>query len=145
MMQSSLSIRYGDLSDPSAAEQRAIALAELLRDFVPSTVLTWDSPASVVLGHVVARELGAVSVRCFDSDGLIEADGAFANDESVALVVVAFERIERLRALLALAEKHEKNVVVVGTLAPQAATVQEELKRRGLRLVSIAPHGIDDE
>jgi hypothetical protein len=58
---------------------------------------------------------------------------------------VAFERIERLRALLALAVKHDKNVVDVGTLAPQAATVQEELKRRGLRLVSIAPHGVDDE
>lgn len=144
-MKSSLSNQHHNLLDPEAAEQRAIALAELLRDFAPSTVLTWDSPASIVLGHVVARELGAISVRCFDNDGLIEADGALANHGSVALVVVEFDRVEHLRALLALAEQQERNVVVVGTLAPQAAALQEELERRGLRLVSTAPNGVGDE
>jgi hypothetical protein len=112
---------------------------------MPSTVLTWASPASIVLGDIVARELGAVSVRCFDSDGLVEADGAFAKDGPVALVVVAFDRIEHLRALLALAEKQGRDVVVVGTLAPQATEVQDELRRHELRLVSGAPNGADDE
>jgi len=125
-----------DLSDPVAVEARAAALAELLREFQPSTVLTWETPGNVVLGHVVARELGAVSLRCFDDDGLIEVDGGLAESGPVALVVVTLDRVGRLRAMLALAEQKGRTVVVVGALSALAPEAVEELDGVGVALVT---------
>jgi len=125
-----------DLSDPVAVEARAAALAALLREFRPSTVLTWETPENVVLGHVVARELGAVSLRCFDDDGLIDVDGVLAENGHVALVVVALDRVERLRAMIALTEQKGRTVGAVGFLSTLAPEAVDELERLGVPLVT---------
>lgn len=125
---------HENLSDPQEVESRAAELAGHLSGFRPSTVLTWQTPWNVVVAHVVARELGAASVRCFDDDGLIEVDGPLGDDGPVA-IVVALDRAEHLRAMLALTEQQDREVVVVGALGVLAPEVVEELERLRIPLV----------
>lgn len=132
------------LADPVAFERRAVALAGLVRGRAPDGVMAWDDPVAVVLSHIVARELGVRSIRCFDHDGLVGLDAPLPDGPTVALVVPVLEDLTKVRAMLALAEQHGRAVVAVGALEVPAGEVDPGLGARGVPLLSAdwgPPHG----
>lgn len=128
------------LSDALGFEQRAVALAGLLRGRAPDGVLGWGDPAGIVLSHVVARELGARSVRCSDHDGLVELDSPLPDGRGLVLVVTVLDAVERVRAMLALAEQHGREVAAVGALEVVGEGAAAELAAQGILLAT--PDGL---
>jgi len=56
--------------DPVATDQIGRELAHRMKVLNPNVVCVWEEPTDMILGHVVARELGLRWVRCVNSDGL---------------------------------------------------------------------------
>jgi adenine/guanine phosphoribosyltransferase-like PRPP-binding protein len=126
------------LADPRAFESRAKQLADRLRPHDPQVVLVWETPASTVLGHVVARELGVTSLRCLDREGLATLTGALPPSGGIAVVGVELDSPEHLRAMIAVAQQHGLEVVVVGALDPLDDDAREELTPSGIAFESVS-------
>jgi hypothetical protein len=108
--------KYNGLADPPGAEQLGRRLAERARSFRPSVVLLWEDPPDIVLGHVVARELGAIAVRSYNAEGLVELADPLPSGSRVLLLTDAFREPGLGRAMRAIAERHGGSVVATAVL-----------------------------
>jgi hypothetical protein len=108
--------KYNGLADPGGAEQLGRWLARRAQNFGPSVVLLWEDPQDIVLGHVVARELGAVSVRSYNADGLVDLADPLPRGSRVLLLIDAFREPGLVRAMRAIAERHGASVVAIAVL-----------------------------
>ncbi len=124
--------KYNGMADPAGAEELGGELAARLRDVAPDAIVVWEDAEDVVLGHVVARELGVPMVRAYDADGLIGTNGELPRQPRVALVADAIRDARVVRAASALAARDggslEATAVLVGTaaldgVAPEAGQV----------------------
>ncbi|HEX5451094.1 MAG TPA: hypothetical protein VFW86_01780 [Candidatus Limnocylindrales bacterium] len=97
--------RYNGLVDPAGAERLATELADRARELSPSTVLVWEAPEDVVLGHVIGRELGLPVVRAYDADGLVGHGPGLDRGARLLLVADAIRDPSVVRAAHSLAEQ----------------------------------------
>ena len=128
---------YNALQDPRSSEQLGRELAEELRRYDPEALLIWQAPHDIVLGFVVARELGIATIRSYDLEGLVGYDGAFGEGERLALVADAFREAEPVRAMCALVRQQGREVVAAGALASIQGPGSDELEAQGVPLVSL--------
>jgi hypothetical protein len=108
--------KYNGLADPAGAEQLGHWLAERTRIFSPSVVLLWEDPQDIVLGHVVARELGAIAVRSYNAEGLVELANPLPLGSRVVLLADGFREPGLVRAMRAIVERHASQVVAIAVL-----------------------------
>ncbi|MCU1640718.1 MAG: type polyketide synthase [Nocardia sp.] len=113
--------KYNAAIDPGGAEQLGIALAAELAPAAPEVVLVWESAEDLVLGHIVARELGVAVVRAYDFDGLVRYVGSFPDRPRVALLADAFQDAFVLRALNSLVAQQGGTVIATAALVPTPA------------------------
>ncbi|MPZ87421.1 MAG: hypothetical protein GEU81_04970 [Nitriliruptorales bacterium] len=102
---------YDGLRDPAGAEELATELAERVADLQPTLVMLWEPPEDVLLGHILARELGIRAVRCFDADGLVSCAGDVGAGERVLVVADAFRDEHSLQAMVSLVAQRGSSVV----------------------------------
>ena len=128
--------KYNGLSDPLGAEELGRLLSQRLRPFRPTAVLLWEDPQDVVLGHIVARELGIVAVRSYNEEGLIELAGTLPPNSRVLLLTDAFRDAGLLRAMRGIVERHGGTVVGSAALAQTDALATVEAGDAVVSLVS---------
>lgn len=66
---------FRPLSDPVGVDALGVMLAGRARDLDPDIVIVGEGAKDLLLGFVVARELGRPLVRCLNLEGLIGAVG----------------------------------------------------------------------
>lgn len=74
------------LTDPTATNQLATALAAALPQPAPDVVLVWAGPPSVLLGFLVGIALDRRVVRLADDEGVVYASAPLEPGQRVALV-----------------------------------------------------------
>jgi adenine/guanine phosphoribosyltransferase-like PRPP-binding protein len=67
--------RYHGMLDPAGADRLGVLLAELARPLDPNVVVVGEGANDVILGFIVARELGLPLVRVLNLEGLVGASG----------------------------------------------------------------------
>ncbi|MFI6896919.1 hypothetical protein ACIBM4_22720 [Streptomyces sp. NPDC050256] len=104
----------------SAVELVGTALCEALRPYCPTTLAFWNSSDDSVLGHVVARELGASVVRADELAGIAALSNEIAAGARVALLATAWTNEKYLKALTAIVRKRSAEVVAVASVFESA-------------------------
>ncbi|WP_416955708.1 hypothetical protein [Streptomyces sp. Agncl-13] len=103
-------------ADPAAAETVGRWLAAEVRDHRIDVVVTWDEPQSVVLAHVVARELGCRIVRVLGAEGLVELLDAPPPDARGLLIAEPAATVNSTDALIGVADRAGVTPVVVAAV-----------------------------
>lgn len=111
-----------DVSDPASTEALGRWLAAQVGEQPLDAVLVQDDLPSLVLGHVVARELGVGLIYAFDDGGLLQASGAIGPGSGVGLVSGEPLEDTSVRAAASLLERHDSRLAVV--LAPGRGEVE---------------------
>lgn len=122
--------KYNGLADPPGAEELASALARRLAGPRPTAIVVWEDPEDVVLGHVVARELGLSVVRAFDADGLVGQRGVLPEAARVALVSDAVRDPRVVLAVSQLVERAGGRLVATGVLV-ETPELRASVERAG--------------
>lgn len=104
------------LERPDTTEAVGRLLAAELAPLEVGAVLVGEDVRDLVLGHVVARELGAVLIYAFDDGGLLQASTPIAAGSAVALVGVSIEETLPVRAASSLLDRHGAHLRAVGTV-----------------------------
>lgn len=134
--------KYNGMADPAGAEELGSELAARLRDRAPDAVVVWEDPEDVVLGHVVARELGISMVRAYDADGLVGTNGNLPPDPRIALVADAVRDPRVVRAARALAGREGGSLVATAVLVDSAAL--EAVVTEAGEVIALTPRPGDD-
>jgi adenine/guanine phosphoribosyltransferase-like PRPP-binding protein len=113
--------KYNGMADPAGAEELGRDLADRLREIAPDAVVVWEDPEDVVLGHVVARELGVRLVHAFDADGLVGTNGELPDKPRVALVADAVRDGRAVLAARAIAGREGGSLVATAVLVGSTA------------------------
>jgi len=104
------------LQEPVVPESLGEWLAAELRRFEPRTIVLWSDVEAAVLGHVVARELGARVVHAFADEGVLTLNAATDPGENVALVAYDWSGRPGLGALVQLVQNTRAVVVAAGSV-----------------------------
>lgn len=112
--------KYNGLADPAGAEELGVLLADRLRAPGPTAIVVWEDPEDVVLGHVVARELGLPVVRAYDADGLVGHSAGLPDRPRVALVADAIRDPRAVLAARALVDREGGALVATAVLVGTA-------------------------
>jgi hypothetical protein len=107
---------FDPFRDPVATDQIGRELAHRMKVLNPNVVCVWEEPTDMILGHVVARELGLRWVRCVNSDGLAAILGLLPRNPRAALVSSVALGIQTIRAIQNLVAVHGGALVGVGVL-----------------------------
>ncbi len=108
--------KYNGLADPAGAERLGQLLAERARSLEPSVVLVWEDPEDIVLGHVVARELGVRAVRTWNADGLVGQSSPLRAGDRALLVLDAVRDPRAVRAVHAVVDRDGGSLVGTAVL-----------------------------
>jgi adenine/guanine phosphoribosyltransferase-like PRPP-binding protein len=108
--------KYNGLADPAGAEQLGRLIAEQARPLQPSVVLVWEDPEDIVLGHVVARELGVRAVRAWNADGLVGQSSPLHAGDRALLVLDAVRDPRAVRAVQAVVDRDGGTLVGTAVL-----------------------------
>lgn len=111
--------------DPVAVEAAGQAVAARLSHLRPEVVLSSDHWRDVLLGHVVARELGARTTHIYDAQGTVELSEPLTAGARCLLVGAVFEHLNSVRAALAAVDYQGGEVVAVGCLSRMEVLEQE--------------------
>lgn len=110
---------YRPLLAPAAASELIGQLATVARDAQAGTVLVWDELDQIVLGQLLAAQLGVPVARAFDADGLIAIRDETPLDGRVLIVTDALRDARTLAAMRGIVELSGSSVagiaVLVGT------------------------------
>jgi adenine/guanine phosphoribosyltransferase-like PRPP-binding protein len=128
--------KYDGLADPRGAEQLGAQLAQLARELQPTLVLVWEDPRDVVLGHIVARELGVSCLRSFNQEGLVGLAGGLAPASRVLLVSDAFRDTRGVLAMASVVEARHSDVAGAAVLVETESLRSARAKLP--RIVSLA-------
>jgi adenine/guanine phosphoribosyltransferase-like PRPP-binding protein len=108
--------KYNALADPAGAEDLARRLAEQARNLNPTVVVVWEDPEDIVLGHVVARELGVRAVRAWNADGLVGQSSPLHAGDRALLVLDAVRDPRAVRAVQAVVDRDGGTLVGTAVL-----------------------------
>jgi hypothetical protein len=100
----------------AAVERVGKALADQLRPYGPNVVSFWNTGDEAVLGHVVARELGASVLRADDVKGVLSFSGELPTDARVALLATAWTNARWLESLSSVMRSSSADVVVIASV-----------------------------
>lgn len=120
--------KYNGLTDPAGVEELGRLLVDRLRAVAPTTIVVWEDPEDVVLGHVVARELGLPVVRAWDADGLVGHSAGLPETPRVVLVADAIRDARVVRAARAVTDREGGSLVATAVLVgtPELHSVADE-------------------
>jgi hypothetical protein len=108
--------RIDSLDSPAIPETLGAALAVRLHEHRPTAIALWNTPDAAVLGHVVARELGAVVLPAQEDLGRLTLGHLLEPGARVAVVDVAWDDQPGLVPLVRTLTGHGYEVVAVGTV-----------------------------
>ncbi|MFC0531637.1 orotate phosphoribosyltransferase [Phytohabitans kaempferiae] len=117
--------RFDLLADTRCTHRLGRALGDLLRHRELSHLLVWERPDDVVLGFVLAAELGLPVVRLESVSGLLYLSGTFPPSARVAVVACAFESPGELVPLSALLAQTGTTLAAVAGLVRTPAVTAE--------------------
>ncbi|MFJ4651910.1 hypothetical protein ACIP5Y_11620 [Nocardia sp. NPDC088792] len=103
---------------PEAAESLGRALAARLRDLSIDAVVLWCDPRAAVLGHVVARELGAELVYAYSDLGILTLSSTPPPGTRAALLDYVWEPDPGLVPLLTMVRHSAEVAAVASVLSP---------------------------
>jgi hypothetical protein len=115
--------KFDGLADPAGAERLGQLLAKQAATLGADTVLLWEDPLDIVLGYIVARELGVAALRAHDQEGLLELLGPMRARSRVLLITDAVREPTLVRALSRLVEMHRGQLVGTAVLVETDALV----------------------
>lgn len=126
---SAIAALCGDREDPSqkrhpdllasavAAESVATSIAQQLKANGIQTIVTWDTPNTAVLAHIVSRELSCATALAHEQEGIVELTGCSFNEHDRTLVMSdEFETPNSLHALTGIAESRSLTVVAIAAI-----------------------------
>jgi hypothetical protein len=67
--------RFNGMSDPPGVDALGVMLAERAKELEPDIVIVGEGAKDLLIGFVVARELGRPLVRCLNLEGLVGTVG----------------------------------------------------------------------
>jgi orotate phosphoribosyltransferase len=109
--------KYSGLVDPAGARTLGGALARRLVDFRANVVVVWQDVEDLVLGFVVAGEIGCGLVRAYNADGLVGHSPDLPTSARALLVTDCVRNPNAVRAVRALLEARGGALLGVGALA----------------------------
>jgi|GEM_PF-3627077 len=107
---------YNGLLDPRGAEALGVALAGKLRESGATAVMVWEELEDLLLGFVVARELGCTLVRAYNDAGLVGDSPELPAGSKSVLVADQFVDEGAVRAVRALVENRGGSLLSLGVL-----------------------------
>lgn len=127
------------LQTPAVAEILGKELANVMADSAPDTVLVWDQVESAVLGHVVARELGADLIYAFSIEGSLGLSGVLAAGTKAVVVSYDWTELHGLDALVRFAQTQGAVVAGIGSVV----AAPEPEARLGIATRTLTGHDPD--
>jgi adenine/guanine phosphoribosyltransferase-like PRPP-binding protein len=115
--------KFDGLADPAGTERLGQLLARHAASLGADTVLLWEDPLDIVLGYIVARELGVNALRAQNQEGLLELLGRMRAGARVLLMTDAVREPTLVRALSRLVEMHRGQLVGTAVLVETDALV----------------------
>ena len=107
---------YRPLRAPSAASELVARFAEVAREATADLVLVWDELDQIVLGQLLAAQLGVGVARAYDADGLVAIRDDAVLDGRVLIVTDALREPRILAAMRGIVEQQGATVAGVGVL-----------------------------
>lgn len=104
------------LQTPAVAEILGKELATVITAANPDTVIVWDQVESAVLGHVVARELGADLGYAFSVEGSLGLSGHLAGGSRAVVVSYDWTELHGLDALVRFVQSQGAVVTGIGSV-----------------------------
>lgn len=111
--------KYDGLIDPTGAKVLGEALAQRLSHTGANVVVVWHDLEDLVLGFVVAGELGCGLVRAYNADGLVGHSPELRSGARAILVTDQVRDASVVRAIRALLDTRGGALVGVGALVDQ--------------------------
>ncbi len=108
--------RYHGILDPAATDRLGVLLADKARALDPGVVVVGEGANDLVLGFVVARELGLPLVRVLNLEGLVGASGALPVNPRAVFVADRVHKIAFATAVLNLVEREGGELAGVASL-----------------------------
>lgn len=108
--------RYHGMLDPAGADRLGVVLAEKARTVGPNVIVVGEGANDLVLGFVVARELGLPLVRVLNLEGLVGASGVLPVHPRAAFVADRVHKIEFVTAVRNLMEREGGELAAVASL-----------------------------
>ncbi|WP_369637246.1 hypothetical protein [Nocardia sp. JMUB6875] len=121
---------------PEVTEALGQALAGRLRESAPEAVVLWCDPRAVVLGHVVARELGAELVLAYSDLGILSLSTTLRPGTRAALVDYVWETDPCVVPLLTMVGHSADVVAVASVLNPPESLRDSDIGSAALMTLS---------
>ena len=107
---------YRPLRAPSAASELVARFAEVVRELEADLVLVWDDLDQIVLGQLLAAQLGVGVARAYDADGLVAIRDDAPLDGRVLLVTDALRDPRTMAAMRGIVEQQGSTVAGIAVL-----------------------------
>jgi len=104
---------FRPLSDPAAVDALGTMLAERARALDPDIVIVGEGAKDLLIGFVVARELGRPLVRCLNLEGLVGAVGDIPEGSRAIFVADKIRKSGFVRAVENLVDREGGDLVAV--------------------------------
>lgn len=111
---------YRPLLVPAAASELMALFASVVREADASLVLVWDDLDQIVLGQLLAAQLGVAVARAYDADGLIAIRDEIPLDGRVLVVMDAYRDPRGLAAMRNIVEQQDSTVAGIAVLVETA-------------------------
>jgi hypothetical protein len=122
--------RYHGVFDPAGADELGVLLAEKARTLEPNVVVVGEGANDLILGFVVARELGLALVRVLNLEGLVGAVGSLPARPRGAFVADRVHKKEFVTAVGNLLDREGGELAGVASLV--VSNVPLQVSRLGL-------------
>ena len=114
--------RYHGMLDPAGADGLGVLLAAKARPVEANVVVVGEGANDLVLGFVVARELGLPLVRVLNLEGLVGASGALPARPRAVFVADRIHKSGFVTAVGNLLEREGGELAVVASLVTASVT-----------------------
>ena len=115
--------RYHGTVDPAGTDQLGVLLAEKARTVGANLIVVGEGANDLVLGFVVARELGVPLVRVLNLEGLVGASGVVPPHPMGAFVADRVHKREFVTAVRNLLDREGGELVAVASLVTSSVPV----------------------
>jgi hypothetical protein len=122
--------RYHGTHDPAATDKLGVLLADKARTVDANVIVVGEGGNDLVLGFVVARELGVPVVRVLNLEGLVGASGVLPAHPKAAFIADRIHKREFVIAVRNLVDREGGELVVVASLV--TSSIPLPVSRLGL-------------